>query len=225
MKKIKTKVSYFARSTAIIVLAGGKFSPFAIALFTKLNFIPMKPVNRILICTLAFVMLFFTQCKKDKNVPRLTTMPVAEIGSTSALCGGNIINDEGKEIISKGLVWATNEKPTIENNSGSANCSKEEYIFSVEMLNLSSGTKYFVRAFASNSDGVGYGDTLSFTTSGSNGENPSGVTPCSGMATFLDTRKTMAIFMTGIQHRMNMGYARKVGMFHLILIGINSPGF
>lgn len=148
----------------------------------------MKNQNHILFSAIAFAILLFVHCGKEKNEPNLTTLPVLEIGPNTALSGGNITSDEGLEITSKGVVWATHEHPTLEENAGVAYCTETDYAYSSQISGLSPGTNYHVRAFASNEDGTGYGEALAFTTTGENAGNPYGGTPCPGMETITDPR-------------------------------------
>jgi uncharacterized protein (TIGR02145 family) len=85
------------------------------------------------------------------------------ITSDFAFGGGNIESDGGAPIIEKGIVWSTNQNPTI-NLSTKATNGTVSNTFNAEMTNLNSNTIYFVRAFATNSVGTAYGNEFSFTT-------------------------------------------------------------
>lgn len=97
------------------------------------------------------------------GIPSLSTSPVTYITSKSAVSGGSIFSTGGHPIIKKGLVWSTTTGPTIslttktENEDATTN-------FTSNLTDLTLGTKYYLRAFASNSIGTGYGDELEFTT-------------------------------------------------------------
>ena len=103
----------------------------------------------------------FTGCKKS-TIPELTTMAISEVGLTSAVSGGTIITDGGEEITAKGVCWSTSTNPTVADSKtsdgkGSAN-------FTSNIVGLSEGTTYYVRAYATNEVGTAYGNELSFTT-------------------------------------------------------------
>ncbi len=111
-------------------------------------------------------------CKKkdtpDKNsstpnVPTLTTTAVSAITQTSAQSGGNISSDGGAAITAKGVCWGTSQNPTT-SNSISANDVENAVSFSNNVSGLNANTTYYVRAFATNSAGTGYGNQVSFTT-------------------------------------------------------------
>lgn len=97
------------------------------------------------------------------SVPSVTTKAITEIKYTSALSGGEDMVDNGLEITSKGIVWSTIPNPTIDvltkTEDGKGNAE-----YTSAMSSLLPGTKYYVRAYAVNSDGVGYGEELSFET-------------------------------------------------------------
>jgi hypothetical protein len=97
------------------------------------------------------------------SVPVLTTTTVGSITTSTATSGGDIINDGGTPILSRGVVWSTSNNPTIAlstktvDGSGSGN-------FSSNLTGLSPNTNYYVRAYATNANGTAYGNEVSFTT-------------------------------------------------------------
>lgn len=111
-----------------------------------------------------------TGCKKSSdntssgsgNLPVLTTATVTGINSTSATCGGTITSDGGATITARGVCWSTAQNPTIANNKTSDGAGTGS--FTSNLLGLSPATPYFVRAYATNSAGTGYGNAATFTT-------------------------------------------------------------
>ncbi len=101
-------------------------------------------------------------CKYEE--PVLTTNKVGEITQTAAAGGGEINDDGGREIISRGLVWCTNADPDIEEYTGMTIEGPGEEIFFSKMTGLLPNTTYYVRAYATNSVGTAYGMPLQFTT-------------------------------------------------------------
>ncbi len=93
------------------------------------------------------------------TIPTLTTRPISNITSYGADSGGINISDGGGYIISKGLKWGSdiNTTNTIINTGGNAD-------FTNSLSGLYTNSVYYVRAFATNSAGTGYGGILSFTT-------------------------------------------------------------
>ena len=97
------------------------------------------------------------------TVPSLTTANMSDISYTKAISGGITISDNGLEITSKGVVYSTKPNPTIYNSLKTNNgAGTEDYVANIS--GLSPGTKYYLRAYAVNSDGVGYGNEITFET-------------------------------------------------------------
>lgn len=97
-------------------------------------------------------------------IPTLETQAVGEITSTSGHSGGIISSDGGATITLKGVCWSTSPTPTTgdfttENGSGTGE-------YGSDMTGLNPSTTYFVRAYAVNSAGTGYGNQVEFTTLG-----------------------------------------------------------
>jgi hypothetical protein len=110
---------------------------------------------------LVILLIAFNSCEKEK-VPRLTTSEVINISGTTATSGGTITDGDLVMIVERGICWSKDKTPTIEDDrtielGGSAT-------FESNMLNLDAANTYFVRAYAINQVGTGYGDELSFTS-------------------------------------------------------------
>jgi uncharacterized protein (TIGR02145 family) len=94
----------------------------------------------------------------------LTTADITNITATSAQGGGEITDDGGAPVISRGVVWNTTENPTLDENGGFTEDGTGTGEFVSELTGLTQSTTYYVRAYATNSVGTGYGDQLSFET-------------------------------------------------------------
>jgi hypothetical protein len=95
-------------------------------------------------------------------VPTLSTKPIIYDLLINAESGGVITSDGGSEITVRGICWGTSPNPTIANDTtidGSGTGS-----FSSFITNLNFSSTYYLRAYATNSNGTGYGDELSFMT-------------------------------------------------------------
>ena len=106
-----------------------------------------------------------TTSKNDAKKPVITTNDITNISFLTATCGGVILTDNGAAITQQGICWSVNANPTITDSKLiiAANGSSS---FSGELTGLSINTKYYVRAFAMNSNGIAYGTNMikSFTT-------------------------------------------------------------
>lgn len=104
----------------------------------------------------------FTTCKKT-NPPTVTTTIVSDVTQTTATSGGNVTADGGAEVMARGVCWNTSENPVISNSkttNGSGTGS-----FTSSLTNLIPNTKYYVRAYATNSEGTSYGNQVTFNAS------------------------------------------------------------
>jgi hypothetical protein len=106
--------------------------------------------------------LILTSCKKKPTLPVVTTASVTAITQTTATSGGNVTGDGGAEVTSRGVCWNTSENPTISNSKTSD--GKGTGSFTSNLTSLTPGTKYYVRAYATNEAGTGYGNQVSFTS-------------------------------------------------------------
>ncbi|WP_395804394.1 fibronectin type III domain-containing protein [Daejeonella sp.] len=98
-------------------------------------------------------------------VPTLTTTEITNITPSDAESGGTISSNGGTNIFSvKGVVWSTNSNPNI-GLSTKTNDGSGAGAFKSSIKGLKANTKYYVRAYATNIAGTGYGNELSFTTS------------------------------------------------------------
>ncbi len=96
------------------------------------------------------------------GAPTLTTIPISIITTTTASSGGNIISNGGSAITSNGVCWSTLSGPTISGSHTSDVTGGGT--FTSSLTGLTSGTTYYVRSYATNSEGTAYGNEITFTT-------------------------------------------------------------
>ncbi len=96
------------------------------------------------------------------TAPQLTTSDITGLTDTSAKSGGIIISDEGAAITAKGVCWDTTTNPTISNNFTSDGTGSGNFTSTIK--GLIANTTYYVRAYATNSVGTGYGNIITFKT-------------------------------------------------------------
>jgi hypothetical protein len=121
----------------------------------------MKHSSVLYLWSLAIVSVLLSACER-KKVPELVTMEVTEISAFSAKSGGQIVSDGGAPVTLSGICWTTKGDPTISDNKTDE--TSEGNSFASYMTGLESGTPYCVRAYAENSEGVGYGNPVYFST-------------------------------------------------------------
>lgn len=103
-------------------------------------------------------------CEEKPTAPVLTTSAITNITTTSAVSGGEITDDGGASVSAKGVCWNIADKPTIENNKSTETSTLTT--FSSSLSQLAPGTTYYVSAYATNSAGTGYGESVTFKTLG-----------------------------------------------------------
>jgi uncharacterized protein (TIGR02145 family) len=134
----------------------------------------MKNRNKFLIFTFITVgiLIFLTsRCKKEDivikedivvKVPVLKTDSVSNITKSTAICGGDITSDGGAEVTARGLCWSEPGLPHIDDNMNMEGTGTGS--FTSNLTDLTAGTLYYVRAYATNSAGTAYGGWRTFAT-------------------------------------------------------------
>ena len=112
------------------------------------------------------VQSFTTEAVAGAVAPTTSTTAASNITSTTATLNGNITSDGGADITARGFVYATsNADLTIENTAAdTVIVSGTTGTFNSAITSLTAGTKYYYRAYATNSVDTSYGGEQSFTT-------------------------------------------------------------
>jgi hypothetical protein len=93
------------------------------------------------------------------TAPTVVTNAATNIGTTTATLNGDVTSDGGSAITERGFYCDTDSNPTTKYTvSGTTGA------YTKDMTDLSPGTKYYFKAFATNSVGTSYGSILDFTT-------------------------------------------------------------
>ena len=95
-------------------------------------------------------------------VPTLTTAAITAITGNSAAGGGNVTVGGGADVTVRGICFGKNHNPTV-SDSKTANGTGTGAFVSA-LASLKGNTVYYVRAYATNSAGTGYGPEVTFTT-------------------------------------------------------------
>jgi hypothetical protein len=98
----------------------------------------------------------------DYLLPTLTTDSLGNITLTSVKLYGNITDDGETSILKRGFCISTNPTPTTADSTFSI--GEGMGAFNLVVIKLKAGTKYNVRAFATNAMGTSYGKELTFST-------------------------------------------------------------
>jgi len=98
------------------------------------------------------------------TLPVLSTAAISSITTTSAVSGGTISSDGGAAVSARGVCWGAATGPTVTGSHSTDGSGSGSFISNI--TGLTAATQYFVRAYATNSQGTAYGDELSFYSSG-----------------------------------------------------------
>jgi uncharacterized protein (TIGR02145 family) len=130
-------------------------------------------INLFLFAIFGLLLVLNLNCKKDDNdsdnnnnntptLPVVTTTDPTVLSQTSVQCGGTVNSDGGAVVSARGVCWSINPTPTISDsitNDGSGTGS-----FTSTISGLIVFTTYYVRAYATNSVGTAYGNTVTCAT-------------------------------------------------------------
>lgn len=111
---------------------------------------------------MAIGLIFLSGCDKEKE-PTVTTVEATEITFESAVVGGNVTSDGGAPIIARGVVWGTNQNPSL-SDSFTTDEANSTGTFSHKLEGLVDGVSYYARAYATNGVGTTYGNQVTFST-------------------------------------------------------------
>ena len=120
---------------------------------------------------------------EEYSVSTTDSLPIvellaAQVNATSITAQSEVLTENCAAVTARGVCWSTSHNPTISDShttDGSGTGS-----FSSNITGLISGTTYYIRAYATNSEGTAYGEEMSFTTLPGDGE------PCLGAPTLTD---------------------------------------
>lgn len=102
------------------------------------------------------VVTFTTQ----SGLPVVTTTTATNITSTSAIAGGTVVEDGGYPVVRRGICYSTSTQPTVSGLHTTDGAGTGEYVS--QLTNLTPGTTYYYRAYATNGVGTVYGEQKVF---------------------------------------------------------------
>lgn len=126
--------------------------------------------------TLMIAMVFVTGCGKEttpatnnnsnpnNNLPMVETTTVTEITGSSVTCGGKVTSSGGSAIVERGFCWSKTPNPLV--SDFRQKVEGESGDFSCVLTGLEPNTTYYVKAYAINGAGIGYGSAIRFATLG-----------------------------------------------------------
>ncbi len=97
-------------------------------------------------------------------IPTVTTQPVTDIKSKSALGHGTVEDLGLSNPTQHGVCWNSDGDPTIDDKKTEEGALYETGPFATEIKGLKGNRTYFVRAYATNQEGTAYGNEVVFST-------------------------------------------------------------
>jgi len=157
------------------------------------------------------------------GLPVLSTVVPYSITTNSAISGGNVSSDGGASVSARGICYATTANPSLLNSFTSDGSGTGA--FTSNLSGLSQETLYYVRAYATNSQGTAYGEEYSFSTSG----NSPPVAPTANPATNVGVNSFTANWSAvsgATAYRLdvstNSGFTSYVGSYNNYLVSSTS---
>jgi len=98
----------------------------------------------------------------QESLPVVTTNPATSITQTSAVSGGDVIDEGVSQVTVRGVCWSTSPHPTTADDHTTNGSGPGSYTSDIEGLNPF--RIYYYRAYATNTLGTGYGEEYTFTT-------------------------------------------------------------
>ena len=98
--------------------------------------------------------------------PTVSTTSATYIALTTAMSGGNVVDNGVASITARGVCYSTHANPTIADNKTVDGYGTGTFVSSI--TGLTSNTTYFIRAYATNIAGTSYGEEKTFTTLNNN---------------------------------------------------------
>ena len=103
---------------------------------------------------------FTTTEQQDK--PTVETIAASNITMNSASVECNVTTDGGSFVTERGICYSRFENPSLSDSVRYAGTGIGRY--TCEMTNLTNATTYYIRAFATNSEGTSFGDVITVRT-------------------------------------------------------------
>ena len=100
----------------------------------------------------------------QSNLPNFRDVEARNTTSNSATIHLMITDDGGSYITNYGVCYSTSENPTIMDDIATCYYCYGKAGNTFNLTDLEAGTTYYVRAYATNSNGTGYSEQIEFTT-------------------------------------------------------------
>ena len=92
------------------------------------------------------------------GIPIVTTEATINVEGSTATGRGTIVDVGGAPVTEHGHCWSTSANPTTADSKTTKGAASATGAFTSDITGLTAGTTYYIRAYATNSYGTGYGD-------------------------------------------------------------------
>lgn len=96
--------------------------------------------------------------------PNVNTTQISNITINSVDCSGEVLDAGNGNVYQKGVCWGTTNDITLTNCMGYSEEGSGIGSFTTNITGLNHGTVYYVKAYATNEKGTGYGEAVDFAT-------------------------------------------------------------
>ena len=103
------------------------------------------------------------QIVTNSPLPRVTSISISELSTIQATFNAKVDSQGAGLVTERGIVWNNTGNPTVNSNRIPSGAGLGTY--SVKLVGLSSGSKYYIRAYAINNFGIAYSEQIPFVTS------------------------------------------------------------
>lgn len=118
------------------------------------------------IISLSLLILLVVSCKEEEDLLTIPSIPTAKIFSLGSnavtLKNAWIINKKDSLVTQQGICWSKTPGPTVDNNTLEGDLKDSTVYYRIQ--GLTPNTKYYLRVYATNSIGTGYGEEIVLTT-------------------------------------------------------------
>jgi hypothetical protein len=97
------------------------------------------------------------------SIPTVTTSSVSTASSSTATGGGNITSNGGAEVTASGICWSTSPDPTTSDSKTTDGLTIGSFTSTIS--DLAENVTYYIRAYATNCSGTGYGSNVEYNSS------------------------------------------------------------
>ena len=146
------------------------------------------------------------------SIPTVGTVFEGNNSATSVTLQGYVIEDGGADVTSRGIAWAAFYNPTVNDNPVTSGTGTGD--FTITLTELTEGTTYYARTYATNSAGTAYGNCIGFIATGPTSVNDSKIftrdfsiypNPSSALTTFsfqLESSASMELTILDMKGQM-----------------------